>query len=120
MILGLGTDMVLVSRLESALSRTPKLRDRLFHPAERQLTVRSLAARFAAKEALAKALGDPAALSWSEIRVTSDARGKPSLQTEGASAAALQQLGVTSSHVSLSHDGDYAIATVILERSGAA
>ena len=120
MILGLGTDLVLVSRLESALTRTPRLRDRLFHPAEQQLTMRSLAARFAAKEALAKALGNPSALSWREIQVTNDGLGKPMLRAEGASAEALNRLGVTASHLSLSHDGDYAIATVILERADAA
>lgn len=120
MILGLGTDLVLISRLESALVRTPKLRDRLFHPAEQKLSISSLAARFAAKEALAKALGNPSVLRWREIQVSKDSRGKPQLQIEGESAKALQELGVTTSHISLSHDGDYALATVILERADAA
>lgn len=120
MILGLGTDLVLVSRLESALERTPGLRDRLFHPAEQQLPIRSLAARFAAKEALAKAVGNPASLIWREILVAKDALGKPSLQIEGNSALVFAALGVTASHITLSHDGDYAVATVVLERADAA
>ena len=59
MIIGVGTDVVEVARLEQSLERTPSLRDRLFTPAEGTLPVESLAARFAAKEALAKALGRP-------------------------------------------------------------
>lgn len=120
MILGLGTDLVVISRLEGALGRTPRLRERLFHAAERQLPISSLAGRFAVKEALAKALGNPAAVRWSEIQVAKDPLGKPTLHTEGRTALALAERGVTASHISISHDGDYAVATVVLERIDAA
>ena len=59
MIIGVGTDVVEIARMERSLERTPTLRDRLFTPAEAALPLESLAARFAAKEAIAKALGAP-------------------------------------------------------------
>ena len=62
MILGIGVDVVDIARFEAALERTPALRERLFTEVERPLATRSLAARFAAKEAVAKALGAPQGL----------------------------------------------------------
>ncbi|MFD0891954.1 4'-phosphopantetheinyl transferase superfamily protein, partial [Streptosporangium algeriense] len=61
--MGIGVDVVDVARFAASLERTPSLRARLFTEAERGLAVRSLAARFAAKEAVAKALGAPPGLS---------------------------------------------------------
>jgi holo-[acyl-carrier protein] synthase len=58
MIIGIGVDLVDLARFERAVTRTPNLLARLFVPAERDLPLRSLAGRFAAKEALIKALGD--------------------------------------------------------------
>ena len=69
MILGLGVDLVDVARFEATLLRTPALGPRLFTERERGLPVRSLAARFAAKEALAKALGAPRGLHWTDADV---------------------------------------------------
>ena len=115
MIIGVGTDVVEIARLEQALARTPSLRERLFTPAEGALPVESLAARFAAKEALAKALGAPGDLSWQDAEVVSDVSGWPSLELRGSVAARAEQLGVERSHLSLSHDGGVAIAFVVLE-----
>ncbi|HET8982059.1 MAG TPA: holo-ACP synthase, partial [Pedococcus sp.] len=64
MIIGVGIDVVDVERFGQTLERTPTLRERLFTEAERELVLNSLAARFAAKEALAKALGAPVGLHW--------------------------------------------------------
>ena len=77
MIIGIGVDVVQVSRFEQQLKRAPALRDRLFVPAERDLTIRSLAARFAAKEAVAKALGAPAGMNWQDCQVVLDAAVGP-------------------------------------------
>ena len=115
MIIGVGTDVVEIARLEQALERTPSLRDRLFTPSEGTLPVESLAARFAAKEALAKALGAPGDLSWQDAEVVSDVSGWPSLELRGSVAARAEQLGVERAHLSLSHDGGVAIAFVVLE-----
>ena len=76
-IVGVGTDLVEVARFEASLERTPTLRERLFTPAEAALPLESLAARFAAKEALAKALGAPAGLSWHDAEVVDDEDGRP-------------------------------------------
>jgi holo-[acyl-carrier protein] synthase len=112
LIRGIGTDLVDVARLEEALERTPTLRERLFTPVEVELPVESLAARFAAKEALAKALGAPGGLSWQDAEVVTSAEGAPVFLLSGAVAelAAGQRV-----HLSLSHDGGFALAFVILE-----
>ena len=115
MILGIGVDLCLVSRLEESLDRTPNLSDRLFHQNEKGLQSQSLAARFAAKEALAKAIGNPALLSWIEIEIVKEQSGKPEFVFHGTTKSNLAKAGVTSSFLSLSHDGGVAIAMVVLE-----
>ena len=121
MIIGVGIDVVPVDRFAESLIRTPGLRDRLFTDAEQQTpsgtprTGESLAARFAAKEALAKALGAPGALRWHDAEVTVGERGRPHLAVRGSVAGRAAQLGVTSWHLSLSHDGGIASAMVVAE-----
>ncbi|MFG2077232.1 holo-[acyl-carrier protein] synthase [Nonomuraea maritima] len=115
MILGIGVDVVDIARFETALQRTPGLRDRLFTDAERELPVQSLAARFAAKEAVAKALGAPAGLGHREAEVCRDELGRPRLRVSGRAAEAADGLGVKRWHVSLSHDAGVAVAYVIAE-----
>ena len=112
-ILGVGTDLVPVARLESALRRTPTLRQRLFTPLEADLPPESLAARFAAKEALSKALGAPAGLSWQDAEVPGG--DAPAFTVRGSVADALEARGATEVHLSLSHDGGLALAFVVLE-----
>lgn len=114
-IIGVGVDVVDVARFEVSLARTPHLRDRLFTPAERTRKTASLAARFAAKEALAKALGAPAGLHWHDAEVVSDHDGRPRLDLRGSVRARSVELGVDSVHVSLSHDAGMASAVVVLE-----
>ena len=76
--------MVEVARLARALERTPSLRGRLFTDGEQQVArVESLAARFAAKEAVAKALGAPGGLRWLDAEVVSGPGGRPCLQVHG-------------------------------------
>ena len=120
MIVGVGIDVTEIARLRRSLERTPGLAARLFTPAERGLPARSLAARFAAKEALAKALGAPRGLLWTDAEILSDpATGRPGLAVRGTVAAAAVRLGVTRWHVSLSHDAGLATAIVIAEASPA-
>jgi holo-[acyl-carrier protein] synthase len=115
MIAGVGIDVVEIARLERALARTQGLAGRLFTEAERDLPVRSLAARFAAKEALAKALGGPRGLLWTDAEITVGAAGRPELKVYRTVAEAAARLGVTRWHVSLSHDGGLATAIVVAE-----
>jgi holo-[acyl-carrier protein] synthase len=115
MIIGVGVDVVDVARLAAALERTPSLLGRLFTSGEQQVKrVESLAARFAAKEAVAKVLGAPG-LPWVEAEVVSAANGRPTLVVHGSVAEAAAAQGITRWHVSLSHDGGMATAFVVGE-----
>ena len=115
-IAGIGIDIVDLARFERAVSRTPVLRERLFAVSERDLPLRSLAGRFAAKEALMKALGDATGVTWHDMVVSSDAEGNPSMTLSGAAAAIAERRGITDIHLSMSHDAGVAIAQVIVER----
>ena len=77
MVRAIGVDVADVARLAAALERVPRLRERLFTPGERDLPVRSLAARFAAKEAGAKALRSPGGMSWQDCEVVGEPSGAP-------------------------------------------
>lgn len=120
-VVGVGIDVVPVERFAASLRRTPSLADRLFTAAE-QVTAsgaprsaESLAARFAAKEALAKSLGAGGGMEWTDAEVVLDDAGRPSLVTRGTVQDRADSLGVTRLHVSLSHDGGIAAATVVAE-----
>lgn len=115
MILGVGIDVVDIARFAATLERTPRLRERLFTEEERQHGPASLAARFAAKEALAKALGAPVGLRWTDATVVRLGDGRPHLRVQGTVRARADELGVTSLHVSLSHDAGIASAVVVAE-----
>ncbi|MBT2397572.1 holo-ACP synthase [Streptomyces sp. ISL-100] len=121
MIIGVGIDVAEIERFRVSMERTPHLADRLFLESELNLPsgerrgIASLAARFAAKEALAKALGAPAGLHWTDAEVYVEDSGQPRLRVSGTVLARAQALGVRSWHVSLSHDAGIASAVVIAE-----
>ena len=117
-VVGVGIDVVDVARLERALSRTPEMADRVFGDGERTYaagSVQRLAARFAAKEACAKALGAPARVRWRDIEVVVADDGRPSLLVTGHTAEGAAAAGIRSWHVSLTHDGGVAVAVVVAE-----
>ncbi|MCJ1715608.1 holo-ACP synthase [Microbacterium sp. M1A1_1b] len=123
MIIGIGVDVVDLQRFERVLTRTPAMRTRLFTPAEQvrdgePRPVASLAARFAAKEALIKAFGSSAGLSWQDLEVVSDDQRNPSLTLRGQAQQVAGARGVMSVHLSLSHDGGIATAFVVIEGAG--
>jgi holo-[acyl-carrier protein] synthase len=101
--------------MQDSLLHTPNLAQRLFHQNELGLKTESLAARFAAKEALAKAIGDPRLLIWAEIEVEKDENGKPVFVFHGDTKTKLSEAGVKATHLSLSHDAGVAAAVVVLE-----
>ena len=115
MIYGVGTDLCSISRLSEALERTPNLGARIFHENEVSLPRTSLAARFAAKEALAKAIGNPKLLVWAEIEIVKDDKGRPSIVLHGKTKTNLEELGVSRIHLSLSHEQELASALVVVE-----
>ncbi|MDX3383840.1 holo-ACP synthase [Streptomyces niveiscabiei] len=120
-IIGVGIDVAEIERFAASLERTPALAARLFLDSELLLPngerrgPASLAARFAAKEALAKALGAPGGLLWTDAEVYVEPSGRPRLRVTGSVAARAAELGVTGWHVSLSHDAGVASAVVIAE-----
>ncbi|SDY44526.1 holo-ACP synthase [Herbiconiux ginsengi] len=115
MIVGVGVDLVDVARFERSLEKTPRLLDRLFAPGERMLPVRSLAARFAAKEALIKAVGHSTEFRWHDMEIVSNEHRNPEFQVSGGVAQALAEIGATRLHLSMTHDGGTAVAFVVAE-----
>lgn len=120
MIRGIGVDTVDIARFERQLARTPALRERLFAPQEQGLGVASLAARFAAREALIKALGGSGELTWHDMAVgRGDDRAPVFIGSTGLSSA-LADRGADRLHLSMTHDAGVATAFVIVESSGSA
>lgn len=124
MIKGIGIDTVEISRIQRFLDDDNQaLLNRLFTDHEQQYCRRRkqaaacLAARFAAKEALVKALGTGLrdGLSWVEMEVVNDTLGKPELNIFGRTQELIAKQGTLAIHLSLSHDGDNAVAFVVLE-----
>jgi holo-[acyl-carrier protein] synthase len=114
-ILGVGIDVVDIARFGETLDRTPAMRTRLFTETERERPLASLAARFAAKEALAKALGAPTGMSWLDAEIVNAPTGDPHFDIRGSVLGRANELGVKDVHVSLSHDAGIASAVVVLE-----
>ncbi|HAX06392.1 MAG TPA: holo-ACP synthase [Acidimicrobiaceae bacterium] len=122
MMIGVGVDLVDVHRFREVIRRRDKITERLFtqneltycnraiDPAER------LAARFAAKEAVMKALGvGLGAVRFREIEITKDKTGKPGLQLHGSASELAAHNGISHWHISLSHTTSTAEAFVIAE-----
>lgn len=119
-IIGVGVDTVSLSRFESKLTDTPRLKDRLFLDIEtvddgKAASMQTLAGRFAAKEAVIKALAGDPGLEWHGIEVGKESSGKPVIWLHGSTAKVALQAGVRKLHVSISHDGDSAVAFVVAE-----
>ena len=117
MIVGTGIDLVDIARFERSMTRTPRLVERLFAPAERGRKLRSLAARYAAKEALIKALGGSDGVHWTDIEIGSEPSGKPVFALSGTTADVVAERGITTLHLTMTHDAGLAAAFVVLETS---
>jgi holo-[acyl-carrier protein] synthase len=115
MVVGVGVDLVDITRFEEQVAKTPKLLERLFTVAERDASLQTVAGRFAAKEAFIKALGGSDGVSWQEVEITKNSSGKPEIITSGATARVVADAGVSKLHLSISHDGGMAIAMVVAE-----
>jgi holo-[acyl-carrier protein] synthase len=119
-IVGLGSDLVEVARFRLAMERTESLVDRLFSPDERKYAAgqhdpaKSLAARFAAKEAVMKALGVGLGdVDFHDVEVVRHESGAPSLEVRGRAHQLASDRGVTNWLLSLSHTETTAMAVVI-------
>lgn len=118
-VVGIGIDVVAVERFAVSIARTPTLLDRLFvddelrAPSGSRRGTSSLAARFAAKEAVAKALGVPPGMDWHHCMVRAEGSGRPYLQTIDSVAQAAAAQGIRQWRLSLSHDAGIAAAVVL-------
>ena len=124
MIYGIGIDMVRIPRMERAIERWgERFLERIFTPSEIEGCKRRVRAapcfslRFAAKEAFSKAigLGFTDGLAMRQIEVVRDRSGPPSLDLHGRAAELRDLRGIKKSFLSLSDEGDYAVAVVVLE-----
>jgi holo-[acyl-carrier protein] synthase len=121
MIVGLGVDLVPVSRVKAARSR--RFDERIFTPAELNYARQHadaderLAGRFAAKEAVLKVLGTGWAkgISWRDVETVNDRAGRPVLCLKGKAATRARSLGITRWHLSIAHAGGNALAAAIAE-----
>lgn len=124
MIIGIGIDIIDNERVkkiaeeygDDLLSRLFTEREIEYCNAKKSPEI-NFGARFAAKEALLKALGTGlrGEIHWKEIEVIHDSMGKPSIKLDGTAAKSADELGVRRANLSLSHTKDYAVAVVILE-----
>lgn len=119
-VVGVGVDLVVVSRFTATMDRTPGLARRLFRDVEVDGAPSTIAGRFAAKEAIAKALGAPGGLAWTDAVVRRTPAGQPYFTVTGTVARRARDLGVERFHLSISHDGDFVTAIVVAEGEGAA
>ena len=124
MVLGTGTDLIEIARIGQSIARYgDRFLARIFTPREiaycqrKKNAAESFAARFAAKEATAKALGTGIShgVTWLEMEVVREPSGRPLLQLTGRAAARARALGVTRISLSLTHSRDTALAVVIME-----
>lgn len=124
MVFGIGTDIIEIQRIERALRRTGRLKQKIFTPREieycelRGKSAQHFAARFAAKEAFLKAMGTGwhGGHRFDEIEVINDQRGKPEAVVHGKVKAYCEENRVGGVYVSLSHIKELAIAIVVLEK----
>src|ERR1039457_2061353 len=124
MIVGSGIDLVEIGRIQQSVERYgQRFLDRVYTAAEQAYCLRkrksaeSLAARFAAKEAGAKALGTGISrgVNWREIEVIREPGGRPSLRFYGRAAEIAERMGVAHTALSITHTADLSMASVVLE-----
>jgi holo-[acyl-carrier protein] synthase len=123
MIIGIGTDIIEVNRIENLLNKQKRFRERIFTPSEIEYcehkinSAQNFAARFAVKEAFLKAMGTGwrEGITFKEIEVMNNKKGKPELVLSGTAKMLTEEIGVTNIQVSISHLKDLAIGMVILE-----
>ncbi|HEV7474810.1 MAG TPA: holo-ACP synthase [Pyrinomonadaceae bacterium] len=126
MIISIGIDIIEVARISEVLQRTPRFVERVFTAAEREycdsrgaVAAQHYAARFAAKEAMLKALqtGWRGGIGWQDVEVAARESGAPYLIFDGMVRELFEKSGATAAHLSMSHTSEHAIAQVVLERN---
>jgi phosphopantetheine--protein transferase-like protein len=123
MIYGIGIDIVKVKRLEDAFEKWGRkffekilTDDEIAYSFKKKNPFPSLSVRFAAKEALIKAIGAEISVNMKDIEIVNDDRGRPSLKVNNKLAEFFREKRIMHSHLSLSHEKEYAVAYVVLEK----
>jgi holo-[acyl-carrier protein] synthase len=122
-ILGLGVDICEIARIERALARHPTMRMRVFTPEEvaycdaRARPAESYAGRFAAREAVIKALGGYRGRGWQEISVTRASSGAPSIRLEGGAKRRADAIGASEVLITFAHERANAVAFAVAVRA---
>ncbi|HNZ07353.1 MAG TPA: holo-ACP synthase [Candidatus Cloacimonadota bacterium] len=124
MIVGIGTDIIKVERIQKSIEANPRFGEKLFTPAEtaycesRASKYQSYAARFAAKEAVMKALGTGwnELVHWLNIEIVREGDGAPKVLLHNETNAFAASLGIQAIHLSIAHEKEYATAFVVLEK----
>ncbi|MBR3504184.1 MAG: holo-ACP synthase [Clostridia bacterium] len=120
MVIGLGIDLIEISRIERAIERHPRFLERFYTEAEREAVARkgmqTAAGYFAAKEAVSKALGTGFLhFTMADISIEPDALGRPVARLTGGALARMEAMGGKSLFVSVTHDAGFAMAAAVLE-----
>jgi len=123
MIIGIGTDIIRVARIQKSMESNPRFGDKLFTASEiayceaRASKYQSYAARFAAKEAVMKALGTGwnERVHWLDIEILREGDDAPTVQLHRETRRLADELGVRAVHLSMSHEQEFATAFVVLE-----
>lgn len=123
MIIGIGVDIVQIERVRKLVENYSEFMHQVFTAREIEFcqakadSASSYAARFAAKEAMMKALstGWNEKVNWLDIEVINEEQGNPILKIKGRTLRLMKKMGVYQTHLSLSHERDYALAFVVLE-----
>jgi len=118
-ILGLGVDLCEIARMERAIGRHPTLRERVFTPEEiaycdsKARPAESYAGRFAAREAVIKALGGYRGKRWQDISVTRAPSGAPAIRLDGNAKARADALGISKVLITFTHEKTNAVAFAV-------
>lgn len=122
MIYGIGIDIVKIDRIRTAVGRWDKkfldrafTENEIFHAYKKKDPFLSLSVRFAAKEALIKAVGSSMPISLKEIEILNQESGRPFINVSGRLRAFFELNTIKCTHVSLSHEHEYGVACVVLE-----
>lgn len=123
MIYGIGIDIVKVKRLEDAYEKWGRkffekilTENEIAYSFKKKNSFPSLSVRFAAKEALIKAIGAEISVNMKDIEILNDDSGRPSMKVKNNLAEFFREKRIVQTHLSLSHEKEYAVACVVLEK----
>jgi len=123
MIYGIGIDIIKIDRMQEADQKWGRkfiekflTSDEIKYCFEKKVPYLSVAVRFAAKEALIKAIGSEIAVNMKDIEIILNEKGRPSIKVKGTLESFFKENTITKCHLSLSHEREFGVACVVLEQ----